>query len=55
MEKVIGYLIKHPEEAFAVVTGKATPLGVDLSEIFKIIKVLSSSNDVVKPVAGFWT
>ena len=54
MEKVIKHLIENPEEAFAVITGNASPLGLNVSELFEVIRFFSNDN-ILKPVAGFWT
>lgn len=54
MEKIIKHLLENPEEAFAVATGKASPLGLHVSEVFEVIRFFSNDH-IVKPVAGFWT
>jgi len=53
MEKVIGHLLQNPEEAFAIIKGTASPIGLNASEVIEVIRFFSTDN--VQFVAGFWT
>jgi hypothetical protein len=57
MQNMINYLMKNPQEAYAVASGNSTPLGLNVKEILKVIQFFSNQdNDKIKePVRGYWT
>lgn len=52
MTNLIQHLQKHPEEATAIVSGNAVPLGMNASEIVKVIQFFSEERE--QGVRGYW-
>lgn len=53
LKKIVEYLMENPEEALAIVQGKAMPIGLTNSEILELIRTFSVSD--IAMTMGYWS